>query len=295
VLPYLGKYIHTIKLFGFLPIQPFGVLVGLAIVLGYYLGRRRAAKVGLDPDLCADGQVWIVVGGFAMAHIVSVVFYFPDRVLKSPLELLKFWSGLSSFGGLLGAAITTWWFFTRKGATVIRYVDAIVFGFVPAWVLGRLGCTVVFDHPGLPTDFVLGMADRSGVVRHNLGMYEMFLALFLTLVIYALKNVRPFHGFHPAVMLILYSPFRFLMDTLRIQDKTYFGLTPGQYFSGFTLLVAAVLIYRGLKVHRTPGGEAPPEPAAEAARAARSKGGGKGGGKGSGKGGGKGSRGRGRR
>jgi len=260
VLPFLGKYIHTIKLFGFIPIQPFGILVGLAIVLGYYLGRRRARVVGLDPDLCADGEVWIVIGGFVMAHLVSVIFYFPER-MKNPLSLLTFWAGLSSFGGIIGAAITTYWYFKRRGVVVIQYVDAIVFGFVPAWILGRMGCTVVFDHPGLPTHFWLGMMYRDGVVRHNLGLYEMLFAVVLTIVLYALRNVRPFHGFHPAVMLLLYSPVRFYLDSLRILDKKYLGLTPGQYFAVGMVALALVLIYRGLKYHRTPGGKAPAGPA----------------------------------
>lgn len=271
MLPFLGKYIHTIKVFGVIPIQPFGILVGLAIVLGYFLGRRRARKVGLDPDLCADGQVWIVVSGFAMAHLVSVIFYFPERILENPLSLLAFWSGLSSFGGLVGAALGTYVFFKRYGAPVIKYVDAILFGFVPAWILGRMGCTVVFDHPGIPTDFWMGMADKAGVVRHNLGLYEMLLAIALTIILYALKNVRPFDGFHPSVMLLLYSPARFMMDYLRIRDMTYLGLTPGHYFSVGMVGVALVLIYRGLKVHRTPGGGPLPEQSPKPVRARRKK------------------------
>src|SRR5512142_3044050 len=46
-----------------------------------------------------------------------------------------------------------------------------------------------------------------------------YLAIVLTAVIYALKKVRPFDGFHPAVMLLLYSPVRFLLDYLRREDK----------------------------------------------------------------------------
>ncbi len=267
MLPFIGKYVHTIKLFDLIPIQPFGVLVGIAIVLGYYLGRRRARRVGLDPELCADGEVWIVVSGFVMAHLVSVIFYFPERILENPLSLVAFWSGLSSFGGLIGAAVGTYVFFRRHKVVIIKYVDAIVFGFVPAWVLGRMGCTIVFDHPGLPTSHWLGMADSAGVVRHNLGMYEMFLAVVLTAIIYALKDVRPFDGFHPALMLLLYSPVRFGLDYLRTQDRTYLGLTPGQYFAVGMVGVALVLIYRGLRYHR--GGAAPPAPPADRPRPRR--------------------------
>jgi len=240
------------------------VLVAAALVLGYMLGRRRARLTGLDPQTCADGEVWIVVSGFVVAHWVSVLAYFPERVLERPWVLLFIWEGLSSFGGLFGAMLGAVIFFRRKQVSVIKYCDAIIFGFVPAWILGRMGCTVVFDHPGLPTDFVLGMHyHRSieiagvmypkGTVLHNLGMYEAMVAVVLTVVLYAIKKIRPFDGFHPAVMLILYAPMRFFMDTLRVQDKTYAGLTPGHYFAIFMVLFAGFLIVNGLRRKRLDG------------------------------------------
>jgi phosphatidylglycerol:prolipoprotein diacylglycerol transferase len=250
VLPSL--YVPPYKLFGVIPIQPFGVLVALALVVGYSLGRRRARLTGLDPQICADGQFWIVVTGFAVAHWVSLIFYFPDKVLRAPWKLLFFWEGISSFGGIIGGIIGATVFFRRRRVSIIRYVDAITFGFVPAWIIGRMGCTVVFDHPGPPTDFFLGMMHHHDrIVRHNLGMYEMLVAAALTVVLYSLKNLRPFDGFHPALMLILYSPARFLLDFLRETrghggDVRYFGLTPGQYFAAGLLLVGAILLARGV-------------------------------------------------
>jgi phosphatidylglycerol:prolipoprotein diacylglycerol transferase len=265
-----------------IPIQPFGILVAAALVVGYMLGRRRARLTGLDPQICADGQVWIVVSGFVVAHWVSVIFYFPHRVLEEPWQLLAFWSGLSSFGGIIGAILGAVIYFKRKGVSIIKYCDAIVFGFVPAWILGRMGCTIVFDHPGLQTDFILGMElpkdvihngvllYTKGTVVHNLGMYEAMLAVVLTIVIYSMKNIRPFDGFHPAVMLILYSPVRFYMDTLRVVDKTYWGMTPGQYFAILLLLFAVYLILMGLRRRRlAAAGEA--EPAASSPKKKRKK------------------------
>ena len=260
-------YIPSYKLFGLLPIEPFGVLVALAVLLGYSLGRRRARVVGLDPDLCADGMVWMAVIGFVVAHLVSVIFYFPEKILEDPLVLVAVWSGISSFGGLLGGAAAAWWYFRRHGVSVLRYADAILFGFVPAWILGRLGCTIVFDHKGLETNYWLGMADRAGVVHHNLGLYELLVAIVLTVVLYALRRLRCGPGFHCGLMLLLYSPVRFGLDWLRTADRLYWGLTPGQYFAALSLLLGAGLIVRSLRTGEpgepsepkaTPPAEAPP-------------------------------------
>jgi phosphatidylglycerol---prolipoprotein diacylglyceryl transferase len=256
LIPYFPKYIHTYKLLGLIPIQPFGVLVGIALVVGYMLGRRRARLVGLDPQLCADGMVWIVVAGFVVAHLFSVIFYFPRRLLDRPWALLEIWAGLSSFGGFIGAAIGANLFFRKHKAPVMKYVDAIVFGFVPAWILGRAGCTLVHDHPGAPSNFFLAV-NAPGGPEHDLGLYEMLFAIVLTIVIYSLKKVRPFDGFHPAVMLLLYSPVRFLLDYLRRDDEKYFGLTPGQYAAIGMVLLAVWLIFHGLKLRRLEAEAAP--------------------------------------
>lgn len=249
-LPCLRTYFPSNKkLFGFIPIQPFGLIVGIGLILGYHLSRRRAQKTGLDPDLCADGIVWTVASGFIVGHLVSVIFYFPHKIAQDPLVLLKVWDGLSSFGGFIGGIVGAIWFFRRNGVSPLKYVDAIIFGTVPGWVLGRLGCAIVHDHPGKATDFVLGVAcynaQLNAPIVHDLGLYEMLYLLFVTAVLYGAKNWRPFHGFHPALVMSLYAPARFAMDYLRVEDKTYFGLTPGQYLSGAMFGLAFALGYYG--------------------------------------------------
>lgn len=243
-------YIPPHKLFGVIPVHPFGVLVAIAVIVGFQLARRRARVTGLDPDLCADGMVWVVVIAFALAHLVSDILYYPDEVAKNPLTLLFFWRGLSSFGGFMGGALGVLIYFRWKKVSVVQYGEAIIFGLVPGWIIGRLGCTIVFDHPGNPTGFFLGMMDLSGVVRHNLGLYEMMLAGALTVVLYSLKNVRPFDGFHAALVMLLYAPFRFFMDSLRAADRTYLGYTPGQYFSALMFVLAMFWLVRGFGERR---------------------------------------------
>jgi phosphatidylglycerol:prolipoprotein diacylglycerol transferase len=229
MLPNLN--IPPLKLFGFLELNVFGFLVAVGALFGFYLGKRRAANVGLDPNICSAGGTWGIFSGFVFAHWVSAIFYFPERIVYDPLYLLKFWDGISSFGGLVGGILAAYLYLRRMNVSVVDYIEAILFGFVPAWAIGRLACTIAFDHPGLPTTFILGMMDEQGVVRHNLGLYEMLAALFLTGLLYLLKNVRPFRGFHCALVMLFYAPVRFLWDGLRIADKTYLGFTPGQYFA----------------------------------------------------------------
>ncbi|MCC6749916.1 MAG: prolipoprotein diacylglyceryl transferase [Deltaproteobacteria bacterium] len=266
MLPCLRDHLHFKPLFGLLPIEPFGILVLIGVVVGYHLGKRRARLTGLDAELCADGMYWTAATGFVVAHLVSVIFYFPHRIRENPLVLLAVWSGLSSFGGFLGGILGAYYFFViRHRVSLLKYADAIIFGLVPGWVFGRMGCTAVHDHPGLPTRFVLGVA-CGAVPRHDLGLYELLFTLVLTALLYGLRHVRPFHGFHPALILALYAPVRFLFDYLRTADVRYGGLTPGQYFAVGILGFAVLLVAYGVRLRRR--GDAPGLPAAESSTTA---------------------------
>lgn len=270
-LPCLREVVPVEGFFG-LPIRPFGLLVSIGVMIGYALARRRARLTGLDEDICANGMVWTVVGGFVAAHWVSVIFYFPEDLSRDPWVLLKFWKQLSSFGGFVGGAIGAWLFFRRHKQSLLKYADAIVFGLVPGWFFGRLGCTVVHDHPGSATTFALGVrCGPGGSVVHDLGLYEALLTVALVGVLYGLRRVRPFHGFPLVLMLVLYAPVRFMLDGLRVEDRTYGGVTPGQGFALLVLVVAALLTAYGLRLRRQgdwPGAPSPARPPPARANAA---------------------------
>ncbi|RMG60880.1 MAG: prolipoprotein diacylglyceryl transferase [Deltaproteobacteria bacterium] len=243
-------HVKSIDIIGPLKIQPFGLIVAVGVLTGYFLALRRAKEVGLDRTVCADAIFWTLLSGFITAHLVSEIFYYPEEVARNPLTLLMFWRGLSSYGGFAGALLGGTLYLRRRGLPVLEYADAFMFGLVPGWVIGRLACTVVFDHPGKPTSFFLGMPDVQGIVRHNLGFYEMLYSIILTAILYGMKRKRPFPGFHCALMLVLYSPVRFLLDFLRVADRRYFGLTPGQYFSLLALAGGVALFLSGRRRHQ---------------------------------------------
>ena len=237
--------------------KPFHLLILAAVVGGHHLGLRRARKTGLDQKIMADGNILCMATGFVGAHLVALIFYHPERILEDPLILLAIWNGMSSFGGLIGAYWGARVYYRRKGTSLTTYADAKIFGFVPVWMIGRLGCTITFDHPGTPTNFLLGMSDkkgmlkghfglyRDGIVRHNLGFYELLLTAGLTAVLHFTGGYQPFPLFHCALMLLLYCPARFGFDFLRVRDRLYLGLTPGQYLALAGLGIAAYLIHLG--------------------------------------------------
>ena len=239
--------IPSLTIYGPIKIHPFGVLVAIALIAGYHLAIARAARVGLSTKTFADMAIWAVVVGFVVSHFFWALFYNFSQVRENPLILLMIWKGISSFGGFFGGALGAWLFLKWKGVDPLPYMETTLFGFVPAWAIARTGCTVAFDHPGRTTSFFLGMADRAGVVRHNLGFYEMLWTLVIVVVLYSLKDQRPFRGFHFVLVFLLYAPVRIFLDSLRVGDQTYWGYTPGQYFSVLLLFLGIFMLVRGLR------------------------------------------------
>jgi phosphatidylglycerol:prolipoprotein diacylglycerol transferase len=229
----------------------FGLLVAFGVLLGRWYVLKRSREYRLNVQEMEVASLVAVNVGFVFAHVFEVVFYAPARMEREGVWVLfKFWDGISSYGGFLGALIGLWGYFAWKKKSWWRQADAIIEGLVYGWVFGRLGCTVVFDHPGPLTDFVLGMNYRDGI-RHNLGLYE-FLYTLLVLVpatFWIRSRERRGRAFAPGssvfLISVLYAPVRFALDFLRAEDlssadKRYGGLTPAHYMS-LALLVFSVV------------------------------------------------------
>jgi phosphatidylglycerol:prolipoprotein diacylglycerol transferase len=221
---------------GPIAVGPFGPLAVLDVLFGYYLIHRWCIRFGLDWETLANGLLWTIGIGYYASHVVSVALYTPEQ-LSDVRVFLSLRSGISSFGGILGGGIVAAIYLRRKGLSLWLYNDAILYGFIGGYIFGRLGCFAVHDHPGIPTDFVLGV-DVFGAVRHDLGLYLMcvMVALFVALTWMARRGHPP-PGSVVALVCITYPPIRFYLDGLRINDASYLGLTPGQWFCFPTFLI----------------------------------------------------------
>jgi phosphatidylglycerol:prolipoprotein diacylglycerol transferase len=264
----LGKLVGV----DWLNIHGFGVMVAFGLWLGGNMAARKARRDGLDPAIISEIVGWVVVGIFVGGHLGHALFYEPREYLRDPLKLLKVWDGLSSFGGFIACTGLVIWLIKSKNDRIRRdnkarkdagqplqpllptlgYGDALLYGTTLGWFFGRFGCFLAHDHPGVQTDFWLGvygicppqgahLCQSVGVACHDLGLYESIWGGVMTLVFVALDRQPRAPGFFMGLYLLVYGPTRFLLDFLRARgaegaDARYFGLTPAQY--GSMVLVA---------------------------------------------------------
>jgi len=273
MIPYFPQ--PEYQLFGPVTIHAFGAIVALSVIVGWQMAVVRTRRTSLDPDLLQDLMLYVVLSGFIVAHLYSVLAYFPRQAMEDPLLLLRIWENISSFGGFVGGLFGLWLFFHLKRRNIdmvtrLRYLDAIAYVFPFAWTIGRLACTVAHDHPGMITTFPLGISLKSpeaqayitsfyreagrlgelppqaGLAKmafHDLGWYEFLymLSVMVPALLVLDRKTRP-PGFYLVTFPLLYVPARFFMDFLRLSDARYFGLTPGQY-AGMTVFLAAMFLF----------------------------------------------------
>ena len=247
-------------------IKVFGILVAIGVYVGAIITMRRAKARRLDGRRMSDFIFWVVATGFVLSHVLDAIFYHPDTVAKDPIYLLKIWDGLSSYGGFIGAVTGAFLWRLIRRRPILEFVDVTVSAFPVAWVFGRLGCSVVHDHPGALTTSWIGVrypVEKGGAIidgvyhgRFDLGLYEMVLTIPIAALCWILWRKKPFRpsGFYVGLTLVYYAPIRFALDFLRVGpeemggagDPRYMGLTPAQWACFLGLAGGLFFLRRGL-------------------------------------------------
>jgi phosphatidylglycerol:prolipoprotein diacylglycerol transferase len=156
------------------------------------------------------------------------------------------------------------------------FAECILQGLVLGWIFGRLGCTIVFDHPGVLSNFFLAFQQPGGS-RHNLGFYEfLFTLLILLPTILILHRLKAKPGSYSAAVLILYTPVRFFLDFLRVDaghngDIRYFSLTPGQYGCIIFFVLGVIIAIKLIKSPSSPQSPPPSVPISQTAAKPKNK------------------------
>jgi len=247
---------------GPVPIQPFGVLSATGVWLVSWLLVRTARRSGLDPEPVEKLAGWALFGGLVGAHLVHVLLYHPEELRENgPLQLLKFWDGLSSTGGVLGGLVASIAYLRHRGLRFAPYADSFAIALPPGWAIARLGCFAVHDHPGVLTHFFLAV-DFPGGARHDLGFYDAIVLAAITGIVHAIRHRSELQGRLLGVVALLYGSCRFLLDFLRARDvgyvdARYLGLTPAQYAAIVLVIWGAFVVAPALRHARAPAAGPP--------------------------------------
>jgi phosphatidylglycerol:prolipoprotein diacylglycerol transferase len=230
--------LFTIPLLG-LPLRSFGLLVAAGFLVGVAMGSKLAGRYGADRrhdgERFAEVSWWVLIGVILGARLAFVLVNL-DHYRQHPGDILKVWEGgLVMYGGLILAVTLGVWKAKRLGMPGWQSLDyGLTAGFL-GQAIGRIGCFMVGDDYGAPTDLPWAVTfpdplpagsafapELVGVPVHPAQFYMSAKALALFLLgLWLLKNKR-FHGQVALLLVMGYAVLRFLVEFTRF-DMTARG------------------------------------------------------------------------
>jgi len=237
-------------------------LLAAAYVLQADFDRRREQflKSGYlkgNSKTSHHDEGFLIIGIAGLAGLVGARLY---HVLESPRELLADPSllisrfGFAWFGGFLGGFVALLFLARRFGIPALEFMDLCSPAAAVGYAIGRIGCLLSGDGDyGVPTSLPWGMSFPNGVVPttervHPTPLYELFIWLVIAVILWrigkkAAIGARP-KGEIFCAYLILTGVARFLIEFIRINPRSFFGLSNAQTASLVSMVVGSILLWR---------------------------------------------------
>jgi len=224
-------------------ITSFGVMVAVAALVGLWLFRRELARAGL-PIEAADAGLVGVIGGLIGAKLLWTL----EHAGEGPLtDLLFSRGGLSWYGGLAGGVGAGLGHMLMRGWPLVRTVSAAAPALAFGHMLGRIGCFLVGDDYGTPTDLPWGVAFPEGLPPTTVPVHptQLYEAVGLALLGWALLRWRA-AGVADRVVLARYLMFagllRFAIEFLRVNERVAFDLSVAHLVSLAVIVIGVFLL-----------------------------------------------------
>ncbi|MGZ8391360.1 MAG: prolipoprotein diacylglyceryl transferase [Gemmatimonadales bacterium] len=248
---------------GPLEITGYGIMLMVAFLMGGWLIARQLREAGLKQDYAADMVAAAVIGGIIGAKVWYVALTGDPGALLSR-------GGLVWYGGFIGGALAVILNSWRLGVPLRWTMQLGAPALAAAYALGRVGCFLVNDDYGRPTDLPWGVKFPEGLPPSTAGnlknlfgvpvpegldpatvlavhptqLYEVAAMLVAFAVLWRLrKSGRPL-GWLFGLYLVFAGIERFLVEILRAKDDRFLGpFTLAQLTSAIIVCIGLALIF----------------------------------------------------
>jgi phosphatidylglycerol:prolipoprotein diacylglycerol transferase len=230
-------------------IPTFGLMVAMAMVAAYYVLRADLARRGLAPKDSVTAEMLIAVP--CLAGIVGAKLYHvletPRELFADPVGQLLSRYGLAWFGGLIAGFAVFVWIARRQKIPLLDAFDAGSPAAALGYGIGRIGCLLSGDGDyGVPTSLPWGMSFPHGLVPttervHPTPIYEFIVACLIAWLLWRMGARRLKSGAVFAAYLVLTGVARFLVEFIRINPRSFLGMTNAQAASLVSILAGVAL------------------------------------------------------
>ena len=265
--PNLGIYLKnvgkSIDLFG-IEIAYYGIIIGTAILLGFWIAAREAKRTGQNPENYLDMGIIGVIAGIVGARLYYVIFSW-DMYKDNLLDIFNLREGgLAIYGGVIAAVISVLVLAKVKHLSAPQIFDTIAMALLNGQRLGRWGNFFNREAFGGYTDSLFAMrlpldAVRSSDVTeqmrrhieridgvsyiqvHPTFLYESLWCMVLLIILFAYRKHKKYEGELFLMYLFGYGLGRFWIEGLRTDQL----LLPGVGIAVSQLLAGAIVVGTG--------------------------------------------------
>jgi phosphatidylglycerol:prolipoprotein diacylglycerol transferase len=255
-------YPLTFSVFGF-EITGFGILMMVAFLVGGWVMQLELQRRGLNPEFSADAVVAAVIGGILGARLWYMALHGGPLLSRGGLV----WYG-GFVGGTAAVIAMSWW--KRVPVRFVFELSAPTLALGHG--LGRVGCFLVQDDYGVPTNLPWGMRFPQGeppttaanlarwgvelpagtppdavLAVHPTQLYEAVALIAIFALLWRLRRHEHAVGWLFGAYLVAIGVERFLVEFLRAKDDRLLGAFTLAQAASMTLLVLGAVVLMTLR------------------------------------------------
>ena len=122
-----------------LPIYSYGVMLGLSLVVGWYLTLTLAERDGLPKETMANCYVITAIAAILGSRVLYVVTN-PDEFKQASDFFALRRGGLVAYGGFLGGYLGSWLYLRANKIRLMPWADVAVPSLAAGLLITRIGC-----------------------------------------------------------------------------------------------------------------------------------------------------------
>jgi phosphatidylglycerol:prolipoprotein diacylglycerol transferase len=187
-----------------------------------------------------------LLGGLAGAKLLWVFEHLGDAPAS---DLLFSRGGMSWFGGFAGGILAGLWFIHRKRLPTIAVLSAATPALTVGHAIGRIGCFLVGDDYGRPTDLPWGVAFPEGlppttVPVHPTQLYEAVLLVPVAWLLVRWRREGRVAAFVFGAYLLMAGTLRFAIEFVRVNERVLGPLSVAHVASLIAAILGIIVVIR---------------------------------------------------
>jgi phosphatidylglycerol:prolipoprotein diacylglycerol transferase len=225
-------------------VTSYGVMLVLAFVGAGFVVASEFRRRGWDPSGAQDVVLAAMVGGIVGSKLYWALANW-GGLAADPLGTLFSRGGFTFYGGLIGGVFAVVALLKWRRYPMGEAINSCALAVPVGYMLGRVGCLLVGDDYGRPSDVPWGIAFPEGsppttVPVHPTQIYEILLTLPIFLVMWSQRKRNLPGWFLLWEFFLLAGLERFVIEFYRVNPVVALGLTGAQWVSIALILAGLV-------------------------------------------------------